>query len=530
MYQVFVADDEAIILEGICSTINWERLGLELAGTAADGWAAYRGIERLRPDIILTDIRMPGLDGIQLLQKLRALPYQPVTIIITGHNEFGYARQALQLGVYDYISKPIDVAGLEQLLSEVVTQLEQKRAENEQAEQLRRQAESAENWELQNALRRYLGGSLDLQSLLKALPGGHAMEDYISGAIVQINQFDDLTDQMKGEEIFALTERFEQMIYYCSLRPPVLIEETAGKYFLLWTGSDRQEIQELRDLTLRRLRINWKECDYVTSTSEVKRGIAACSELYREASEALYQVFLKGGNSDYVYHEPVRDSTLPCFDTGVVVQAVMGLDKEAVAGQFLQLEQAIRDTGANSFLATRMMVSNVFTELIRLMDELNLPLGRMSEPPAESYRRILHCMTLADVMQELYRFVESICDAFSEEKRNSLAVVAEQAKAYIRANYQNPRLTLTEVSRHVGVSTNYFSLLLKKSLGKSFISYLTELRLQQAKNLLETTDCRSYEISYRCGYENATYFSTIFKKHFGLSPTEYRRQYLRQEG
>lgn len=527
MYQVFIADDEDIILDGICSTVRWDKLGFSIVGTARDGCSAYRGVAKLRPDVILTDIRMPGMDGLQMLQRISELCYHPIIIIITGHNEFCYARKALQLGVYDYISKPIDIMELEQLLIEIAAQLDQKRAEHDKMEELRKRIEEANNWELQNALRRYMLGGVDAHSLMKVLPENIRSKDYVAGVIVQLERFDDLTRRMKGEEIFDLTERFEQMIFYSSLRPPILVEETAGKYVLLWTSGEEQETAALRDATVRRLRMNWKECAYVTSTTGVKKGLAACAQLYNEASEALYQVFLKGGNCDYMYHEPLSNNALSRFDNGLILQTISSFDKTKIREEFDRVEQTIRQSGVNSFLLTRMLVSNVFMEIIHLLSDIRRPLGHLCESPETAYKQILSCTTLSDMMQELYRFVAAICDALAEEKRNASSVMIEQAKVFLRANFQDPKLTLEIVAKQVNVSTNYFSLLFKKTMGQSFVSYLTDLRLEHAKKLLESSDYRSYEISYRCGYENPTYFSTIFKKHFGLSPKEYREQFSR---
>ncbi|GAB2046124.1 hypothetical protein AGATL06_26230 [Agathobaculum sp. TL06] len=529
MYQVFVVDDESIILEGICSMVAWEELGLSLAGTAMDGSTAYQAIEKLQPDIILTDICMPGMDGLEMLRKILSLPYKPIVMIISGYNEFDYAKRALQLGVFDYISKPIDIGVLQQQLAEIVRQLEQKKTEQDQLDIVRSRAEKLDDWEVKTGLRRYIAGSIDESKLLELLPQGFPTDYFIACLIIQIENFDDLTNRMKGDEIFVLTEQLEQTIYYSSHRPPILIEDVLGKYVLFWISKEEQEANMLRDTAVRWLRINWKECAYVTATTEVSKGITRCRQLYKEASEALYQMFLKGGNQDYVYHAPVPNDTLQFFDYGKLIQAIATFEKEKIRRELDLVEKEIRQAGANSFLLTRMIVSNIFTETIHLLSDMQTSVGMAIDVPETSYKKVLNCMTLTDMMQELYHFIAEICDIVNQEKKGSSIVMILQAKAYLQANFQDPKLTLEMVAKQVNVSTNYFSLLFKQVMGQSFVSYLTELRLQYAKQLLLSSDYRSYEISYRCGYENATYFSTIFKKYFGVSPKEYRRKYREEE-
>lgn len=525
MYQVFVADDEALILEGICSTISWDDLGLRLVGTAMDGTTAYQEIEKLRPDIILTDICMPGMDGLQMLQKILALPYQPMVLIITGHNEFEYAKKALQLGVLDYISKPIDIGMLQQRLAEIVQQLDLKKTERDQLEIMRSKAEKVNDWELKNGLRRYLAGSIDEVNLTQILPQDFPTEDYITCLIVQIEQFDDLTNQMRGDEIFALTELLEQTIYSSTLRPPILIEEIPGKYVLFWIGSDEQEVIMLRDTAVRWLRINWKVCPYTTATTRAGKGIASCQRMYKEASEALYQTFLNGGNQDYTYQEPVISDSLQYFDYGKLMQTISTFEKKEIRAELNRVEDMIRKGGANSFLLTRMIVSNVFTEIMHLISNMQTSAKNVINLSETSFKKVMNCMTLSDMMQELYNFIAEICDIMNEEKKGSSIAMVSQAKVYLQAHFQDPKLTLEMVSKQVNVSTNYFSFLFKQVVGQSFVSYLTDLRMNHAKQLLLSSDYRSYEISYRCGYENATYFSTLFKKYFGVSPKEYRKKH-----
>ena len=168
-----------------------------------------------------------------------------------------------------------------------------------------------------------------------------------------------------------------------------------------------------------------------------------------------------------------------------------------------------------------MMVSFVYGEIMKLLADIHCPLQEIMEDSTGAYKRILACQTLSGMMNQLYEFIAEICD-FLDDSHDASKTVVERAKLYIEGHFSESGLTLDEVAGAVGMSPNYFSALFKQNEGQSFIRYLTGVRLDHAKRLLGAGDHRSYEVSYQCGYENPTYFSTIFKRHIGMSPSEYR--------
>lgn len=163
----------------------------------------------------------------------------------------------------------------------------------------------------------------------------------------------------------------------------------------------------------------------------------------------------------------------------------------------------------------------VYGEIVKLLVDIGCPIENILENPLEAYRKILTCTTLDDMLRELYRFVARICD-FLENNVNANKSAAERAKVYIEAHYADSGLTLDQVAGEMGISPNYFSALFKQSTDRSFISYLTGVRIAHAKEMLKSGSYKTYEVAMHCGYENPTYFSTIFKRRTGVSPSEYR--------
>lgn len=170
MYTVYLADDEQLIREGLAQTIPWDSLGLQLIGTAEDGRQALKEIREKKPDIVLTDIRMPYLDGLDLIGKIREVHPDCRVVIITGHGEFSYAKTAIQLGVSDFVLKPIDITALCRTLSRLKKDLDSSCHQKNEVEKMRIQLQRADAYRLQRQIRRYIAGRTPKQQFLEQLP------------------------------------------------------------------------------------------------------------------------------------------------------------------------------------------------------------------------------------------------------------------------------------------------------------------------------------------------------------------------
>lgn len=524
MYRVIVADDEQIIREGLCKTIPWKVLGLELVGQAEHGLEAWELIHKHQPEIILTDIRMPHLDGIELIRKVREEKIDARIIILSGYSEFEYAQTAVKLGVSDYMMKPIDISAMCRELHKIKEELDHQYHHEHEVQELKNRLEADGQIVLQQNIMRYLRHSLRTEKFLESLPEELENSRYCLCALIQLDNFDHITGNMPEERIFTFTQELEEILFSQGEGEPlVIMEESNGRYVILFYGDIETDVFFCARSYIKRIRMSITHHDYTSAVSTVFSGIIQCPEAYEMAVSTLERAFLLGTNQD-VEPEKEGDTNVPLpdsFDVGRIVHTIATFDKEAIRKEFDQIEEDIRKTRRNSFLYTRMMVSFVYGEVIKLLADLHCPIQEIMDDSTASYRNILTCQTLSGMMSELYSFIAQICD-FLEEGRGSGKKVVDRARAYMEAHFANPSLTLDKVAREASMSPNYFSALFKQGAGKSFIASLTEIRLGHAKKLLESGDHRSYEVSYLCGYENPTYFSTIFKRHIGMSPSEYR--------
>jgi len=525
VYTVYLADDERLIREGLAETIPWDGLGMRLIGTAEDGRQALKEIRGMKPDIVLTDIRMPHMDGLELIEKIREADPACRVVIITGHGEFSYAQSAIQFGVSDFILKPIDVTGLCRTLRKLEQELDSERHQQSEVEEMRLQLQQADEVRFQRYLRRYMMGRTPRQQFLDQAPSQLLGTRAVILVLLQIDNFDNLTASMDGETIFSMTQKLEQSLIKAKMNVSMMsIEETSGRYLLLFTGTWKEELSfEVRSY-IRRLRLVEPDMEFTTVTSPVYDHIDSCREAYEFVRRGYEYAFQLGGHQDVQPEDIKRGAANPLPDipnVGRVIRSISTFNKKTIRNDFEMLAEDIRQTGHNSYLYTHMLVSVVYGEIVKLLVDINCPIETILDDPLEDYRKILTRTTLDDMLQELYRFVARICD-FLNKNINANQSAAERAKAYIEAHYADSGLTLDQVAAAMGITPNYFSALFKQSTGSSFINYLTDRRISHAKELLKSGNYKTYEVAMRCGYENPTYFSTIFKRRTGVSPSEYR--------
>ena len=415
--RVFLVDDEIVVREGIRESFPWEDTPYTLVGEAPDGEMALPMIRDTNPDIVITDIKMPFMDGIELCRTLRGqMPWIGI-IVLSGYDEFEYARRCIQLGVREYLLKPINAEDLREVLDKVSSQLAEERKTLEHAASLRARMES--------------GGKFLKEKLIGSLFSDEAMEGDANNALQQLSSM--------GCNINAS--------YYAVID---------------------------------------------AAFSSLSEG--------QTAADALAD-----GSDDIVHASASRTGTR------LLVLGNTGEDAEERAYAF-----------ANSLVC----------ELERAgCTEIRVGIGEIVDQP----EKILHSFKTA-------RHIRHLLVERTDEKAVILGVremgemtedantppVISEAKLYMSQHFTEPSLMLQDVAKAVNMSNSRFSTVFSQQGGQTFTEYLIYLRLNKAKELLRRTDHKSSQIAFEVGYNDAHYFSYIFKKNTGMTPSEYRLQYQNQ--
>ncbi|MDO4269493.1 MAG: response regulator [Eubacteriales bacterium] len=524
--KVLLVDDEYLIREGLRDTVDWAKHGMEVVGLAEDGERGLALARELGPDLIITDIGMPFMDGLELAETVRRESPETSIVLLTCYDEFDYAKQAVKLGVTDYVVKPIDLAYMDELLDTAARRHAEQQRKFQQAERKRLLAE---------VLHRYSGREIGGQAFERAGldPGGS-----YACVMLEILGYCYARDMFSEQELQDYFGGFIEQVRDCAEGLTIFCEQSAaeGRAVLIVAGRDAQRTAEQVERLCGKLRDNAalaNEYPFLCATDGVSDSIWALQQAYDHCQAVMRYGFLSDETTflDYAELRRVRqdDGSRISADIAGFVDCVRTFDRRLIARRVEEITGHIRDSGNESVLYGQMFIASAYSQLAGALKEFEIELGEVFDDPLEEYRKIILAGTLQKQMQGLGELLGRVC-AYVQGKRGSAnRALAEKAKQYIERHFAEHEISLQSVAGAVNMSSCYFSILFKRECGRSFIGYLTDLRMEKAKQLLQYTDQRSYEIALAIGYDNPTYFSTLFKKSTGLSPKEFRQQFSNSE-
>lgn len=538
MLKVLIADDEIKVSQLILHLIRWEELGMEVIGTVNDGVEAYEIIMEEQPDIVITDIRMPGMDGIELVEKVvgETEPQRKVFfVIISGYSQFEYAQQAVKLGVEDYLLKPIKKKELEAVLHRILTKYHAHANALEEKESLQNHLQITRQ-KIRNG---FLSELVDnhRQSILKMdreeiygefecrFPG-----PYFTHVVVHLFSNTVMED---SEEYGFLLPKIQKMM-----------KERMEKYCLEWMSIIHNEevvclfnsMENKREDFIRQLyRLKVDICNIKALFPKYKVAIGVgrtveelerYDESMRTANRAIRGRF--GRREEFLLEEEGEE--MP--STGISDVLTSSVKKELLRSMELVDAEAFSTVldGIKNDLSGHLQNGELVYGVYRELAE-TFVLGTNSWFGSEIK---ITTWELMKGWQRLYGFDEvfdwfadtcrDILTRYEEAQKNQEARPIRLAKQYINENY-NKAISLENVSSHIGFNPAYFSTMFKKATGQNFMDYVIEIRILNARNLLVQTNQDVADIAVKVGYTDLKYFSRIFKKLTNLTPSEYRKLY-----
>lgn len=530
MLKVVIADDEPRVGMLVRCLIHWDELGLEFSGQCCDGQSAWELIEQIRPDIVITDIRMPVLTGLELVQRTSEKYPEIRFVVISGYRYFEYAQQALKYGVVDYLLKPIDEDELNAILKKICqthTEQERSRVRTEKIEQ---------NY---HSSRRLLE-----RELLRHLMQGDAPEeiarmrreydDDIPGGLYQavLVQVDHLagpeSDSEQKNMIMMRVQKTAQELL--QTYHAMLCVETEMRLFALlhYPGDDRGGAQEAMSRWMDECRhyINgFAEYTVTMGISCAEPGFDRAGALLREAERAAARKLLEGSGMQLKLSAEERAAEA---DPGWMQRARQELEKGLEPLRPAALEQAVEENFAQAQQAGAYAWQ--YAELTRntlQWFEAGCQARRMPLPQGwaeETWQDCRSAQSLRGLRSLLEQALERALERLLAERRKSEDYPIRVAMEYVQQHYPE-KVTLEEAASRSGFNATYFSEMFKRKTGKGFLDYVTEVRMNMAKELLRNTRKTIYEIAEAVGYRDVKYFSQQFTKNVGMKPSEYRKLY-----
>ncbi|MGG6312682.1 response regulator [Paenibacillus macerans] len=533
MYKLIVVDDEDEVREGIRLKTDWAACGFELAGDYANGRDALEAVHQFHPDVILTDICMPFMDGLELAEQVAGRYRDIRIVIVTGYEHFEYAQQAIRLKVNDYLLKPVNLEELTDFLRRMRSELDEERAHREDLNRLRRRLNESLPLMRERFLERMVTSRLNEAEINEKL--AYYQIDLCGPAyLALVADLDDpvpnglpAAQNLDQDELlrFAAFNIFEEV--FAKERGGFAFGTRDDKIGLLLAG-DPQELESAAQTAAEQAGFAVHKYLKRSVSIGIGRPCRLRSELahsYREAASALEYRFLHGrgrvlGISDVEYGKPGLGGHTGYGELEKRLAAALKTGKADLVSQALEegfgeLRRSLAAPRRCYAAAHRMLAL-----LIQMIVDAGFDDGELfGEDPFSGLPPI---QTLGDLQSWLDDCCRRVLAYLSERRAGVSEWQIEEALRFIREHYGDPELNLGRVCRHVYLSTSYFSALFKQHAGCTFVEYLTRLRIDKAKELLALTRLKTYDVAGKVGYGDPQYFSVIFKRVTGVTPKEYR--------
>ena len=527
-YRVLLADDEEEIRVGISRKIDWPGLGFVLVGEAGNGEEALERAEQLHPDVVLTDIKMPFMDGLELCRHLRQSLPGAQLVVFSGFDDFEYARQAVGMGVSEYILKPINAAELMEVLAKVRGQLDRQRLERRDMEALRRRYEESLPLLRELFYTRLLSGQLRPDQVQDRagryeidLPGG-----LWTAALVHADPAGEMGDAGRDELLLLSVKSFlEEHFSLAGCRARVVLCGDTVALLVQLSGEDRVYplLEELDRLSL--LARSYLGTHLVAGVGLACQGPEELHRCVEGARSALdYRALTGGGRVIYIGDLEPQSSAVLSFeeeDQRALSAAVKLGTPEQVERVVRGLMERLSQTGL-SLSQCHLFLLEVVTCLVRLTRSGGVA---VEEVFGSNFTGAVSISDFSS-LEELGRWLGERClklhDLLGRQRTDSAWRLVEQAKEYIAGHYTDERLSVESLCAHIHLSPTYFSTLFKREVGMSFTAYVTQVRMDEAARLLRESDEKTYRIAERTGYSDPNYFSYVFKRRYGVSPSKFR--------
>ena len=543
MLKTFLVEDEVVIREMIKKMIPWEQYGFELAGEAADGEMALPLILKSKPDLLITDIKMPFMDGLTLCRLVKKELPDIRIVILSGYDDFNYAKQAISIGVEDYLLKPITKNAFIERLKEIHNRYEHEKTQREYYEKFRLEMQEYEK----NASRDFFETLVRADSDLAEL---YRRADKLNLDIVAeaYNILIFTPDTSEGnynsyEECSDWEAEVQDKINTYFLNHPVaiLFRHQVFSYAILVKGQKDtieknteecvKAIQDIMDQTERRT-------DWFIAVGKSADRLSMLGHSYRTAVRANSFRYLYDGHIlDYQSLEAQkenpsdsrREDSVQLRNVNINALNPAILQKFLSSGLAEEVDDFIRDyfnaigqEPMSSLVFRNYVVLNVRFSVLSFLKKLGCDDSEISGQEMENIMDETG-KTIEAAVAYCGKILKKAIALRDENAGNQNRSVLKLAVDFIDHNYMDEEISLNKAAHVANVSANHFSALFSQNMGQTFTEYLTDLRMNKAKELLRCTAMRSSEIAGEVGYKDAHYFSYLFKKTQGMTPSEYRK-------
>ncbi|NCA97968.1 MAG: response regulator [Clostridia bacterium] len=528
MYKLMIVEDEALARDAILKMIDFAQHGFEVVAVCADGHEAAEAYFDHNPDLVITDICMPRMSGLQLAGLIHESGRGTPVIIITGFDDFNYARQAIKTQVANYILKPVTPSEFRDVLTEARKKLDERQTQTLAVQKAQRQLHRTSPLVRDQILSRLVQGTFDPVELGEI--GQETGLDFSAG-IYQVALVLPQHLQADAQRLGVNSQLLQYMVFNITQELAGGVQQITafqlpdGRACLIGAMPEAMNLdQALRSLA-QRIWVTIRQvlkADITVGGGHPVQAPAQIQASFLSAQQALDQIYRIPGQAILFAGDleiPANPVDLSVYEEQVILKVRLQEEKELVPA-IADLSRAIQ-SAALSQAEIRFEWNRLANRLLGLIPTEGIisQLPDASWPPTDAQ----------DSLVVFDRRLQTLClqcmACLGGQRNRENQRLGLLAQTYIKDHYADSQLSLMAVSNHANISLSYFSQIFKEETGKTFVEFLTEVRMEKAKELLRNTDRMLYDIAERVGYDNPAYFTVAFKKQVGLSPRDYRKQF-----
>lgn len=523
-YRIMIVDDEEEMRKGIIKKIDWQANGFCVVGNAENGKVALEMAEQKRPDVIFTDIKMPFMDGLEFGEKIKKIMPSVKLVILSGFDDFEYAQKAIKINVTEYILKPINSLEFLNLLKKLKKQLDNEFNEKKNTEILRKKYLESLPIIKEQFYSEILNNRLNENQIIEKseLYNINFKSKFYNTGLVQIGESTEIEKELIPISVKKIID--ETLFHYTDFVSLFYSDKIA----IIYKFNSRNQIDDIvngsNEICIKVKRILGISIS-IGIGNICNKAIDLGISIESAKSALDYQVILGKNKAIYIGDvEPDLSINIQLNekDADNLLTAVkMGSDN-AIETSINTIMSNFDDLNV-SLNQYQIYMAEIITIILKMIRNYNIDMVLVFGKDIDCYSYVNQLDSLYDVKNWLIEICIKLSSLIKSKRVYSSKMLAENAKQYIYLHYNEFDLSVESLCTYLHVSPAYFSTIFKKETGMSFTTYLTNIRLEEAVKLLNTTDDKTYMIASKVGYSEPNYFSYVFKKQFGVSPSKYRK-------
>ena len=536
MLKVFLVEDESIVREGLKKNIPWQEYGYQFTGEASDGEMALPMIRKIRPDVLITDIKMPFMDGLALSQIVTQEIPEIKIVIISGYDEFEYAQQAIRVGVEQYLLKPITKGTLRKVLLEIREKIESEQEQKNYLETFQNEMKEYENYARRSFLEKVFSGVFSVQQIYEEAAKISLDLDGPCYNLILLNlQVKRQNPEYIMQEPEGMSEVREALFRFFLRFPQYLIFQWNVSLYGVLIKGETEQMEALKEQCIHNIE---KICsqqeislEWCVAVGNPVERLSLLPECYAKVTHILAHRFFN--SQRHILTEKDVEELLPGKDLKSfasvdsakvnpdIIQGFLREGKQAeikdfVDGYLAGVKEALESRLFRDYLLLNIRFTTInYMQIFGVCQQDFLP---------EDDDRKVHDASASGGNIDVYmlELLERALTLRDRESENQGKRALKKGLKYIEENFSDESLSLNSVAGAIGVSGNYFSSIFSQEMQMTFIEFVTKKRMEKAKKLLIQTQLHSNEIAGKVGYKDPHYFSFVFKKTVGCTPREYR--------